>query len=241
MNKGKGFEKNIKNKEGCLERTKISTTEKILRSIEKSSGSFIGVFGLYADEEISKAIKKTNKCILNSSCSGNNVYETFAASMLLLLKQYKFEKPYEFELRTEIFRRLELITVYSNYSINYKPNRSPLGHISMLGNKTCIVKLCDELIELTQKIIKKENIKFIWRLKIDSTEFNYDFLQNLSKIKNDDLIIIISCNDPLDYVIKEIALTRGNAFANEVLDRYFWKDCIIRADTESEKEEVYGG
>lgn len=229
MNKGKGFGKNIENKEGCFERTNISANEKILtiinRSIEKSSGSFIGVFGLYADEEISKAIREINSIKLKSSYSGN-VYETFAASMLLLLKQLKFEKLYEFELRREIFKRLELITMYSNYSINYNPNRSPLEHIYMLGNKTCIVKLCNELIELTQKIIKKENIKFIWQLKINSTEFNYDLLQNLSKIKNDDLIIILSCNDPL-------ALTGDNAFANEILDKYFWKECIIRADTES--------
>lgn len=217
---------------------------KLVRSLERnltdsSQKHLIGVFGMNSDNTIANALRELNNSmygnfyVLQSSRLIDDVFTMFASAMLSFL-----------ETNSRTIRGLDdrwaqnvvLRYLQEIHSSNYEPDyEDGLMRLSRLGQRLERGEKCRDLMSFIKQQMYPRYPKFVWNIEVDMGELNYNLLNNLSQIANENLIVIVNTLGPLEFEAGLIGSQMGyggchSQTGHQILHKYIWFEDLIQAD-----------
>ena len=226
------------------QKTANDSKAKLIRSLERNltdsnQKHLIGVFGMNSDATIANAMRALNNSMygdfyeLQNSRLIEDVYTMFASAVLNFMgnNSHRIRGLEEQWARNQVLRYLQEI-----HSCNYEPDYEyGLTRLSRLGQRLERGEKCKELISFIKQQMYPRNTKFVWNIEVDMGELNYNLLNNLSQIANENLIIIVNTLGPLEFEAGLIGSQMGyggcpNQTGHQILQKYIWFEDLIQAD-----------
>lgn len=217
---------------------------RLVRSLERNlrdsnQKHLIGVFGMNSDNTIAEALRELNNsmygdfCVLQSSRLIDDVFTMFASSMLNFMEanSHRIRGLDNQWVRNQVCRYLNEI-----YSSNHEPDYEyGLTRLSRLGQRLERGDKCREMVAFIKQQMNSRNTKFVWNIEVDMGELNYNLLNNLSQIANENLIVIVNTLGPLEFEAGLIGSQMGYGGCHsqtgyQILHKYIWFEDIIQAD-----------
>lgn len=217
---------------------------KLVRSLERNLTDdtqmhLIGVFGMNSDITIANALRELNNSmygdfhVLQSSRLIDDVYTMFASAVLNFMgnSSHRIRGLDEQWARNQVGRYLQEI-----HSSTYEPDYEyGLTRLARLGQKLERGETCRKLISFIKQQMYPRHPKFVWNIEVDMGELNYNLLNNLSQIANENLIVIVNTLGPLEFEAGLIGSQMGyggchSQTGHQILSKYIWFEDIIQAD-----------
>lgn len=217
---------------------------KLVRSLERnltdsSQKHLIGVFGMNSDNTIANALRELNNSmygnfyVLQSSRLIDDVFTMFASAMLNFLESNsnRIRGLDDRWAQNVVLRYLQEI-----HSSNYEPDyEDGLMRLSRLGQRLERGEKCRDLMSFIKQQMYPRYPKFVWNIEVDMGELNYNLLNNLSQIANENLIVIVNTLGPLEFEAGLIGSQMGyggcpNQTGHQILHKYIWFEDLIQAD-----------
>jgi len=212
---------------------------KLIRSLEKKlsdscQNHLIGVFGINSDTIIANALRDLNLSRmymdfyeLPRSNVIDDVYIMFATAMLKFIKDRGLEGRWEYHQAIASLHEI----ASANYDLE---DEDEFERFPRLCQNIERPEKCKNLTSFIKQQMNSNNAKFVWNFEVGFGELNYNLLNNLSEIANENLIVIVNTFGSLDQEARIIgSKLRSNCPNQEgyqILHKYFWIEDIINTD-----------
>lgn len=211
---------------------------KLVRSLERnltdsSQKHLIGVFGMNSDNTIADAMRELDSSVyeLPRTRLFDDVFTLFANTMLVFVNTNSsiitgidvMQKRFQVQRYWQAIKSCNSESYYDD----------GLTMLSMVSQRLERAEKCRELFSYITQYSRKN--KFVWNIEVGIRELNYNLLENLSQIANENLVIIVSTLGPLEFEARNIGSQmgcdwRGSGIGHDILQKYIWFEDIIEAD-----------